>query len=171
MRMTLDLLALDHDDSIDLAVTRYAQDVRDLLGLHEWGISLKFVDVITDDSDDGRDPEYGEHTAICSYREPYQIATIKLLRGRDLADYYESVMHELLHLAVAPLDRAAQQVAGFLKDRHRDAALDIISDGVERTVTRLAKALVKGIRPPAEPSDDAHDADTYNVESHDKNDA
>jgi hypothetical protein len=125
----------------DPVLTAYAADVRDLLGLEGWNITLTMVDDLP--GDEGR---YGDVTAICDYQEPYRIATIRLVRGRTIEEYRTSVMHELLHLALAPLDHAAKQVTAFLRPRHARAAREIIADANERTVSALTAALTQGIR-------------------------
>lgn len=147
--MTLDMLEIDHDDTLDDRICQFAQDTRDLLGLGAWDIVIKMVDSLDLHDETDQVERYGQDVAQCTYREPYRIAEIRLVRGRTEAEYRESVMHEMLHLVISPLDHVAHQIADFLRPRHARASQAMIEDAVERVVSSLAKALVAGIRPPA----------------------
>ncbi len=118
---------------------RYACDVRDLLGLQDWTITITLVDEID------HDPRTGGQ---CSYLEPYRIAKILIRRDATDEKMHEHLMHELLHAALAPLDYAAQSAVELVPKPQRKVAKQMVYDGCERAVVALAKALVAGIRPP-----------------------
>lgn len=127
------------DQSAPDWILEYAADVRDLLGLDAWDITVKMVDELDGDGSIG---------AQCRYKEPYKIAHVFLQRGRTEAEYREFVMHELLHAALAPMDYAAAVAVDLVPKPQRKVAKILINDGCERVVQALAKALVKGVRPP-----------------------
>jgi hypothetical protein len=128
-------------DQLPDHLERYAQDTRDLLGLQDWTITIKLVDEI-----DG-DPRTGGQ---CSYLEPYRIAHILIRRDQAEEKLREHLMHELLHAALAPLDYAAQTAVDLVPKPQRKVAKQMLYDGCERAVVALAKALIRGLRPPAQ---------------------
>lgn len=129
----------DHNDLPD-AIKAYAADVRDLLGLQAWEIVIKVVDEI-----DG-EPETG---GLCTANEPYFIAEILLRRNLPADKVRETVMHEMLHIAMSTYDLAADYVKDMVPFKHQSNAARILTNAKERVVSALAKALVKGIKPPA----------------------
>ena len=135
-------------------IKAYVSDVYDLLGLSGWDVAVKMVDALPFDADDDSPGSYGECPARTRYREPYRIATVELVRGRTMPEYRESIMHELLHLALSPMTSAGDQVAALLEPRQEQAALRIHSDAEERVISHLAKMLVRGVKPSA-PSPEA----------------
>lgn len=138
---------MHHDDPPD-EIKAYACDVRDLLGLGEWDITIKMVDAIPDEADESECTSPHVIGGDTTYEEPYRIATIRLVRGFEPERWREHVMHEMLHLAIAPLAHAARHsVMGLIPSRLHVHAMALIGDGEERAVTALAKALVKSVRP------------------------
>lgn len=128
------------DQSAPDWILAYTAEVRDLLGLDAWDITVKMVDELDGDGSIG---------AQCQYKEPYRVAHVLLQRGRTEAEYREFVMHEMLHCALAPMDFAAITAVRLVPKPQRKVAQDMINDGCERAVQALARALVKGIKPPA----------------------
>lgn len=151
MSDTSDIAITVESDEPPPEIKAYIIDTRDLLGLGEWDITVRMVDTLGEEANadmgDGL-----EAAGDCTFQEPYRVAAIRLVRGRSPDAYREIVMHELLHCVVAPLQHAAQQlVVSLLPKRLSDHALELIQDGTERSITPLAKALVRGIRAPSEP--------------------
>lgn len=125
----------------------YACDVRDLLGLQGWEIVLKMADELPED-ERGASSRFATG-AQCTYEEPYRVATITFVRGYSEDEYREFVFHEMLHLALAPLVYAGRSLLAMITSQTVSAAaLEMFGDAEERVITPLAKALVKGIKPP-----------------------
>lgn len=136
--------ALPHEEP-PAEITAYASDVRDLLGLQAWTIHVKMVD-------DLGDKEGDEVGGDCTYTEPYRHAQIHLKRGLSPEQYREYLMHEMLHIALAPLDYTARGLGILFRGKMAEYVERTLDDACERVVTPLAKALVKGIKsPPQEP--------------------
>jgi hypothetical protein len=110
----------------------YAREIIALLGIAAWRISIHLVDDI-----DGNPSING----ACSYHEPYRIATIRLRRDIPDDQVREVLTHELLHVALAPLDHAALTATDLVPKPQRKVARQMIFDGCERAVVALAKAL------------------------------
>ena len=124
----------------------YAMATRDLLGLHDWTITLQMSDATDDDK-----VHAGQAGADCEYNEPYRLATITFRRGHSRPEYEEFIMHELLHLSLAPLHVAALLLADLSAEVvsvPHEIGRRVIDDGLERSITPLARALARGIKPP-----------------------
>ena len=126
-------------------VLREAADIRDLFGLGEWEITIKALDCIDDD------PTIGGQ---CTHLETYRIATIEITDDVITSPQRREVlMHEFLHIALAHYDSAARNVTDLIdRKRHRKLAENMLDEGRERTITLLAKALARAIKPTEAPA-------------------
>jgi hypothetical protein len=100
---------------------------------------------------DGDMMNAGQTGADCEYDEPYKLATITFRRGYGREEYKEFVMHELLHLSFAHCHTAALLVAEIASEQQAPLSWDIgkrmVDDGIERSITPLARSLVRMIKP------------------------
>jgi hypothetical protein len=74
------------------------------------------------------------------------------------ADGYETVTHELLHGALAPIEQAVDQIISLLPKAQRKHAWKLWGDGNEPAVTRIAHHLTKVLHAPDDPTEEDHGA-------------
>ncbi len=82
---------------------------------------------------------------VSNYR--YDSATVTL--RSDLqpdALGYETVTHEEIHVALAPIAEAVQMIIDMLPKKQRKHALELFQSGNERAITPLARALTPVLR-------------------------
>jgi Zn-dependent peptidase ImmA (M78 family) len=125
----------------------HAQNLRDLFGLQSWEIVVVFGSV----AQEGDGTSRFATGASCTYEEPYRIAKIILNPEHTEAQHREYLMHEMLHLVIAPIEHQARSLLTMLPRRTYEVAQDMLMDSVERVITPLAKALYVGITLPEEP--------------------
>jgi hypothetical protein len=121
----------------------YAQECRVLFGLEVWDIVVRLVD--RPGEEDGNEGHVTVNTR-------YLAATIELDRAKadDQAQMRRVVMHEMLHVAFAPISRAYLRTMDLLpKKALRRHAEQLYEDGIEETIERLTRALQKEIKPSA----------------------
>ncbi len=118
----------------------YAQDVRRLLGIgDDWHIWISMVDQI-DDND--------EAAGEVDLDWPYLRATIKIRKELPSEDAYMSaIFHELLHVALAPIDHMTNHLIMRLPESRSIQTYILKSDAFEQTITRLERALRANVRP------------------------
>jgi hypothetical protein len=117
----------------------YAHDVRCLLGLgDDWHIRLAMVDRIDDD-----DAAAGE----TDLDVPYLRAGIKLRNGLSDDETRSALFHELLHVALAPIDLMVDRLIMRLPSSRNIQAFGLKSDAFEQTIVRLERALRANIAP------------------------
>ncbi|CAB4143879.1 hypothetical protein UFOVP464_6 [uncultured Caudovirales phage] len=122
--------------SIDLGL---AQLWADRLGLQEWTIYL--------DSDmsakEGGDTEDAETQAATSPLASYREATIRAgaTYPTEPGDRELTIVHELCHILLADLARAAEVTVEAAPKGAREALLQQAEDAQELTVVRLSRAL------------------------------
>lgn len=127
------------DDNTPDWLVSYAQDVRRLLGVgDDWHIRLTMVDRIDDD-----DEAAGETTLDV----PYLRAGIKLRRGLSEDETRSALFHELLHVALAPIDLMVDRLIWRLPSSRAVQSFMFKSDAFEQTIVRLERALRASIAP------------------------
>lgn len=117
----------------------YTQDARRLLGIgDDWHIRLKIVDKIDEDD---------TAAGICDLDVPYLRAGIRLLKDQTDEQQRANVFHELLHVALAPIDLMVDRLIWRLPQSRAIQSFMLKSDAFEQTITRLERALRAGIAP------------------------
>lgn len=117
----------------------YAQEVRALFGLESWEIVVKLSD------NPGNDRESEGHSSV---DVRYLTAKIELGRSLDTEKMRTVMMHEMLHVAFAPIEQAHLRVPQLVPKAQRKHARTLLDDGLEQTIERLARGLQRGIKPP-----------------------
>lgn len=116
----------------------YAQDLRTLFGLADWEIVVKLVRV------PGGDPTNEGHSRT-DFR--YLSATIELNRKLPKEGLRAVLMHEMLHVVLAPIEQAYARICELVPEPLRGHALNLHDDGLEQTIERLTRALQREIKP------------------------
>lgn len=128
----------------------YAQDCRRLFGIgDEWYISIKLVRA------PGEDLEKEGQSRI---NVRYLTAHIELCESMSEEGLRHTLMHELLHVAFAPLELAHNRMRELVKEKHHAHLDELFADGLEQTIERLTRALEREIKPPAPASSEASSA-------------
>jgi hypothetical protein len=122
-------------------LTEYAQDCRKLFGLDEWEICVKLVK-----HPGGDDVEREGHCAL-NYR--YLTATIELNETMEEDGLRSTLMHEMLHIVLAPIEQAHDRITELVKKGLRRHVAELMDDGIEQTIERLRRALQREIKPAA----------------------
>lgn len=113
-------------------VLNYAIQYHTKLGLNEWTIELKM------DAFDGDDSHWGHYNGFL--RGLY--AVIKLNPNNDPARMRSTLVHELIHVATAPIEQAVLGRIYELVSKHlRDHVAALYRDADEIVTKRLEKAL------------------------------
>lgn len=126
-------------------LTAYVCDVRDLLGLGEWDITVRLADEVGEAG--AGQMVNGEAEVHARYRN----ARITLRRGlleEEREDVKHTVFHELLHVALGPASQAVDRICELVPARLQGHAIELWFDGSEQAVELLTRALRKGIKPP-----------------------
>jgi len=130
----------------------YFNDCRSLLGIDDaWDLWLLFVANPRADADgDGDEDTDADNDAdgICCQESRYLKATIRVKRGLSQQRTRSVIMHELLHVAFAPLVLAAERTRDLIPDRLRIHAYQLHIDAEEQVIERLTRALQRGVKPP-----------------------
>jgi hypothetical protein len=120
----------------------YAQDTRRLLGVgNDWHVRLTMVDQI-DDND--------EVAGQTDLDVPYLRAGIKLRNGLSEEQTRSALFHELLHVALAPIDHMVDRLIWRLPTSRAIQSYQLKSDAFEQTIVRLERALRASIAPAVE---------------------
>jgi hypothetical protein len=121
----------------------YAVDVRDLLGLDRWDISIVWHDAPPND-----DGEMGLWHGDCLHSQRTMTAQIRLRKELPAREARRAIFHELLHVRLGLMQQAAERMVELLPDGLRPHAWTLFEDALERTVEELTRALHAGITPP-----------------------
>ena len=122
-------------------------EVRALLGIDDgWHLWLREAD---------KPGDYDNADGHCALEARYLKATITIRRGLDAEREREVILHELFHVALAPIDLANDRIIELLPEGLRDHGETLFGDAEEQVIERLTRAmtLVKYKYP--EPSSDA----------------
>lgn len=122
----------------------YAGRCRVLYGLHSWDLALRLVD------------KPGESDSADGYTETntrYLSASVEIRHDADAARVRESIQHELMHVAFAPVILAFERISDLLPERLRQHARDLFDDANEASIESLVRALrEEGVFARLEPS-------------------
>lgn len=128
----------------------YFQDCRELLGIGaDWQLWLAFVNNPSAEAD-GSDDDANEADGVCSLETRYLKATIRIRRGLSEERTRYVIMHELLHVALAPLSLTAERMRDLIPFKLWTHVLQLYTDAEEQTIERLTRALQRGVRLSAE---------------------
>lgn len=121
-------------------IVAYAQDCRRLLGIgDEWRIVIQMVPA-GDGTIDG----------ICTADARYFNARIELSDNLPRnGDGHEVILHEMLHVALAPLAGLYDRLVGDMGWEARRVALGAYQDVEEQVIQRMTRALLRQVTPPA----------------------
>jgi len=124
----------------------YFNDCRSLLGIDDaWDLWLLFVANPRADEDVDAD---NDADGVCRMEPRYLKATIRVRRGLSQQRTRSVIMHELFHVALAPLVLAAERTRDLIPDRLRIHAYQLHVDAEEQVIERLTRALQRGVKPP-----------------------
>jgi len=127
---------------------QYFDDCRELLGIGEdWHLFFSVADSPGD---------YTEADGHCLLNTRYWKAEIQMRRGLLEERGREVIMHELLHVALAPLDLAADRIRELLKEKHQEHADELYCDAQEQVIERLTRALQRSAKPPKMTESEGH---------------
>lgn len=133
---------LTFSDDVPAWVRGEARHWAAALGLDDLDINVSMVDR----------PNGDENWAgCCREREISGWAEIELKRGREPGEIRDTLLHEMLHAALARLDwQLSERVIPLVPKPLRRHASDLYQDANEATVTRLTRALLRALPPPKE---------------------
>lgn len=117
----------------------YAQDCRDLFGLGDWPIVVKLVRAPNNDI---------ENEGYSSVNVRYLTARIEIRSGMSDEDTRQTIMHEMLHVALAPIEQYHLRIRELVDEKLREHVDELQSDGTEQAIQRLTRALMRQIKPP-----------------------
>lgn len=120
-------------------LTDLARHYRDLFGIGAWYINVKLVRAPGGDID-----KEGQSRIDLRYLS----AHIELCETMPEEGLRHTLMHEMLHIALAPIDLAHSRMREMVKKKHRDHVDELFADGLEQTIERLTRALERHIKPP-----------------------
>jgi hypothetical protein len=128
-------------------LTDYTQDCRKLFGLDEWQIAVKFSETPPEYRDAVR--WYGD-----AMHDPCSLtATIRLHFDATDEEQRDTLMHEMLHLALSLLNLANARIVELLPERLQDHANTLFSNALEQAIVRLTRALQREIKPAVKAED------------------
>lgn len=104
-----------------------------LLGLDAWPIRMRLVRA------PGGDPER-EGQSVVNTR--YLTAQIEINEIMTREGLQSTLLHELLHVALAPIEQSHLRVVELTPRKLRKHADELFSDGIEQTVEQLTRALL-----------------------------
>lgn len=116
--------------------------MRGLLGIDHWTITLS-----TTDKPGGKQSERVGHTQLTP---EYYIAAIEIHNAIDDDLTREILVHEYLHVALAQVDQAMEQIKYLLPRKHRKLAERLYTDAQEQTIVRMSAGLVDVLLPAKE---------------------
>lgn len=120
-------------------LVEYAQDCRRLFGIgDDWYISVKLVR-----APDGDINKEG-HSRI---NIRYLTAHIELCESLSEEGLRHTCMHELFHIAFAPLELAHLRILDLVPEELREHANELQADGIEQTIERLTRSIERTIKP------------------------
>ena len=125
-------------DDLPLWLEAYAQELRTLFGLEAWEISVKLVRAPDDDLEK-------EGHSVINYR--YLSARIELCESMSDEGKRHILMHEFLHVVLAPLEQTHSRIRELVKTKRREHLDELFADGLEQTIERLTRALQREIKP------------------------
>lgn len=120
---------------------QYIQDTRTLFGIgDDWHIVVQIVPAPGDD-----------HTreGHCELNMRYRTAKIYLNSAMTEDGLKHTAMHELLHVAFAPLELSQLRVLDLVPEELRGHAQELFADGIEQSVEGLTRALQRTVKPSA----------------------
>lgn len=118
-------------------LTAYAQDCRVLFGLEAWDIVVKLVKAPGDDLE-------REGHSVVNVR--YLTAKIELNESMSEEGLRCTCMHEMLHVALAPLEQAHLRIRELVKPKLQEHADELFADGLEQAIERMTRALQREIK-------------------------
>ena len=125
-------------DALPQWLEDYAQECRVLFGLEVWEIVVNVVDAPDGDKD---------NDGFSWVNVRYLSAKIELRRDQTDVQFRSVMMHEMLHVALAPISQAHMRLFELLPKKLRRHVKDICNDGLEQTIERLTRALQREITP------------------------
>lgn len=120
-------------------------EVRDLLGIDRgWRLWLREADHPgNNENADGQ----------CELETRYLKATITIRRGLSAEREREVLLHELMHVALAPLDLANDRILELVPEAFREHATELYVDAEEQVIERVTRALQR-VKPKPETPDE-----------------
>ena len=125
-------------DPLPQWIEDYAQEIRTLFDLDVWQIVVKLSD------SPGNDRANEGHASV---DVRYLTARIELNPAFSEERMRATLMHEMLHVAFAPIAQAHLRVPALVPKGQRKHARTLLDDGLEQTIERLTRALQKAIKP------------------------
>lgn len=116
----------------------YAQECRVLFGLERWDITVKLVPAPGDDL---------ENKGCARTNTRYFSALIELAQHLDDATMRATIMHEMLHVAFAPMAQAYFRIEELIPEKLRAHAEALHADGLEQTIEGITRAMQREIKP------------------------
>ncbi len=123
-------------------------EVRALLGIDDgWHLWLREAD---------KPGDYDNADGHCALEARYLKATVTIRRGLDTDREREVILHELFHVALAPIDLANDRIIELLPEALREHGETLFADAEEQVIERLTRAmtLVK-YKYPEQPTDES----------------
>lgn len=121
-------------------VVALAQEVRALLGIDDgWYIYFEVTDAPGGDAD---------YNGSVRYNTVYLNATIQI--ATDLQNDPEGqrvILHEMLHIALAPLTHAFEQTLPYVPKPTRKLLRRLYNDNEEQLIQRISRAMHRTARP------------------------
>lgn len=118
-------------------LTAYAQDCRVLFGLEAWDIVVKLVKAPDNDL---------EKEGHASINIRYLTAKIELNESMPDEGFRAILMHEMLHVALAPIEQAHLRIRELVRPRLQEHADELFADGLEQTIERMTRAMQREIK-------------------------
>ena len=132
-------------------ITDYAQECRVLFGLERWDITVVVVTAPDNNLD---------NSGFATVNTRYLDARIELRETLNDANMRHTIMHEMLHVAFAPMAQAQFRVAELIPKKLRNHARALYEDGVEQTIEGMTRALQSAIKPSGDTNAASTTADT-----------
>ena len=104
-----------------------------LLALDKWPMKIRLVRA------PGGDPEREGHSIVNTRYLTAQIEINEIMTREGLQS---TLLHELLHVALAPIEQSHLRVIELTPRKLRKHADELFSDGIEQTVEQLTRALL-----------------------------
>lgn len=124
-------------------VSDYVIACRDLLNLHDWTLTVRYVDIA--ENEQGNSSIGGR--AECNARYHFAIVSFDRRNMPELhTEAKETIMHELLEVMISPFLLSIHRIIDLVPEELRDHALELMLDGKEPFVCKLAHAMVTNLQ-------------------------
>lgn len=125
------------EEGFDHELAAYAEEWRQRLGLGDaWDIWLNANDA------PGGNANSAGHTNLDTR---YLRATITIMRSLSPERSRSVIRHELLHVALAPIDQAARYIVARLPKKDRKQAREMYIDAEEQTIERIVRSIDRSV--------------------------